>query len=108
MYSVNGERVPYGFFSAPSQTKLRSGKSKIVVLASFNSGMGAPFEAKVPMEVELNPDTTYEVAGKVSGMSVETWLVDASSKEKVSGSFYAVAGKTYQAPTVTIIRLPAR
>lgn len=33
LYSVNGKLVRYGFVSAPSQTKVAPGKSKLVVLA---------------------------------------------------------------------------
>lgn len=58
------------------------------------------------MVVDLKPDTTYEISGKVSGARVEAWLDNASTKEKSSLSFFAPWDKTYQAPTV--IKLPAR
>ena len=105
LYSVNGKRVPYGFVSAPSQTKLAPGKSKIVILASFNDGVGAPYEAKIPLEIELTSETTYVISGKVSGASVETWLANESTKEKIGTSSYAIATRMYLGPTV--IRLPA-
>lgn len=99
LYSVNGKRVPPGFISAPDNTKLAPGKSKIVALASFNDG-GGPYEAEVPMEVELLPDATYEIDGRVSGMTVETWLTLASTKEKASKSFFANGRTTGNAPTI--------
>jgi hypothetical protein len=105
LYSVNGKRVPYGFISAPSQTKLAPGLSKIVVLASFNDGAGAPYEAKIPLEIELTPETTYVLSGKVLGARVETWLANESTKEKIGASYSATATRMNLGPTVT--RLPA-
>ena len=105
LYSVNGERVPYGFVTAPSQTKLAPGKSKIVVLASFNDGTGAPYEAKIPLEIELSPESTYVLSGKVLGASVEAWLANESTKEKIGASSFATATRMNLGPTV--IRLPA-
>lgn len=106
LYSINGEKVPYGFFSGPPPVKLVPGKHTLVALASFNNGMGAPSEAKISMAVDLKAGSTYEISGTVSGTSVEAWLGNAATKEKSSLSFFAPWDKTYQAPTV--IKLPAR
>lgn len=100
LYSVNGKRVPPGFVAAPNNTKLAPGKSKIVALASFNDGGGGPYEAEVPMEVELLPDATYEIDGRVSGMTVEAWLTLASTKGKASRSFFANGITPLKAPTI--------
>ena len=105
LYSVNGKLVRYGFVSAPSQTKVAPGKSKLVVLASFNDGMGAPYEAKLALEVELVPETTYVLSGKVFGASVEAWLANESTKEKLGASSFATATRMNLGPRV--IRLPA-
>lgn len=106
LYEINGRKVPYGFFSAYPPVKLVPGQHMIVTLASFNNGIGAPSEAKVPLLVELKGGTTYEIGGTVSGTHVEAWLQDAVSKEKLSPSFFAPRYQTYQAPTV--IKVPAR
>lgn len=106
LYSINGEKVPYGFFSAPPPVKLVPGKHSLVVLASFNNGIGAPSEAKVSLLVDLKGGTTYQISGTVSGNHVEAWLDNAATKEKSSPSFFAPWEKTYQAPTV--IKLPTR
>lgn len=106
LYSINGEKVPYGFFSAPPPIKLLPGKHTLVTLASFNNGMGAPSEAKIPMGVDLKAGSRYEINGTVLGARVEAWLDNVATKEKSSISFFAPWDKTYQAPTV--IKLPAR
>lgn len=106
LYEINGHKVPYGFFSAPPPVKLVPGEHMIVTLASFNNGIGAPSEAKVPLLAELKGGTTYEISGVVWGSYIEVWLQDAGSKEKLSPSFLAPRYQTYQAPTV--IKVPAR
>ena len=106
LYEINGQKIPYGFVSAPPPVKLVPGQHVIVALASFNNGIGAPSEAKVPLLVDLKGGTLYEIGGMVSGTHVEAWLQDAVSKEKLSPSFLAPWHRTYQAPTV--IKVPAR
>ncbi len=99
LHSVNGKRVPPNLFTAPDNTKVAPGKSKILALATFNDG-GGPYEAEVPMEVELLPDATYEIDGRVSGMAVEAWLTLASTKGKASKSFFASGVTSLKGPTM--------
>lgn len=44
--AINGTLVPYGLFSRSPPVKLVPGKYTLVVLASFNDGIGAPSEAR--------------------------------------------------------------
>lgn len=104
--AINGNPVPYGLFSRSPPVKLVPGKYALVVLGRFNNGIGAPSEARISMEVELEPGITYEINGKASGAHVEAWLNNVATKEKTSLSFSAPWNQIYQAPTV--IKLPAR
>lgn len=100
VYSVNGKIVPLGFISDPDKTKIAPGKSAIVVRARYNDGGNGPFITLVPMNVELLPDTTYEIHGTVTGIKVEVWLTQASTQEKASDSFFANERQSLAPPTV--------
>lgn len=104
LHSVEGKRIPQGLFSLTDNVKLHPGKSKIVATAYFNDGNG-PYEAQIPMQVELSPGETYYIRGKISDLKPEVWLTTSSADEKVSRSFFGSTKYHLKAPIVMKYRL---
>lgn len=111
LLSVDDKFISPGLFGDPATatTKIEPGSRKIVVAARFNKGFGTgPFEAMVPMDVELKPSAEYQLKGIVSGTTVETWLENISNNEKSSNTFKAAYGKSAPPPAPIPIFIPAR
>jgi hypothetical protein len=111
LLSIDNKFVSYGMFLDPTTatTKIEPGQRKIVVSVKFNKGYGTgPFEAFVPMDVELKPAMQYQLKGMAAGTTVEAWLELASTGEKASNVFKAMYGKSAPAPVAIPIFIPAR
>ena len=111
LLSVDNKFISYGMFLDPTTatTKIEPGQRKIVISVRFNKGYGTgPFEALVPMDVELKPTVQYQLKGMTTGTTVEAWLELASTGEKASNVYTAMYGKSAPAPVAIPIFIPAR
>ena len=104
LLSVDDKFISLGLFADPhnATTRVDPGTRWLVVKAVFNRGFQTgPFEAYVALYTELKPLTSYEISGKISGVLVEVWLEDSSSKERLTE--VGVAGYSRQPPAPALI-----
>ncbi|MHB8623611.1 MAG: hypothetical protein ACYC9J_12605 [Sulfuricaulis sp.] len=109
--AVDNKYISYGMFDDPDTAiiKLEPGHREIIARAHFKRGFGTnSCESVVPMVVELSPSTVYEFNGDVAGVTVEIWIENASTKEKVSKVFKVACGEGgHKSPPPQMIFIPS-
>jgi hypothetical protein len=87
LLNVDAKFVSVGFLGDPNTatTRVEPGSRRLVIRVVFSRGFGTGiFEAFVPLDVDLKPSTHYEINGNILGATVEVWLEESSSKQRVT------------------------
>jgi hypothetical protein len=87
LLTVDAKFVSVGFLGDPNAatTRVDPGSRRLVIRVVFGRGFRTgTFEAFVPLDVELKPSSHYEVNGNIIGATVEVWLEEAPSKQRVT------------------------
>jgi len=85
--TIDGKYVSYGLMDKDWVTfNIGSGKRKLIVYSEYNKTFGGscPCEAYAELSFTAEPRNNYMVTGEVNGLSVDFWIIDKETNEKVS------------------------
>jgi hypothetical protein len=87
LLNVDAKFVSVGFLGDPTTatTRVDPGSRRLVIRVAFSRGFRTgTFEAFVPLDVDLKPSSHYEINGNILGATVEVWLEEIPSKQRVT------------------------
>lgn len=87
LLNVDAKFVSVGFLGDPNTATTRAdpGPKRLVIRVVFGRGFRTgTFEAFVPVDADLKPSAIYEINGNILGATVEVWLEDPSSHQRVT------------------------
>ena len=71
---------------AKAYRAIAPGKHRLLIAVTFNRTFGGsgPFESYVELDVDIFPNTAYQLAGEIKGTQVRVWLSDKATGDAVS------------------------
>jgi len=89
------------------EAPIAPGSHELLLYVSFPAG-GALMEAFAPLSFKLEEKRAYILDGRIGATSVEVWLADAQSKQRVSEVAVAGIGKRATTPVPVVTPIPSK